>query len=157
MQNEEAYDLSIFENREEKPARPRVTVAQGKKGLTKARFHSLNLIFLGAIVLALIFSVLASRAKLTELSGSVAEKQAALVEAQSDFTYLNLQLDSKISVKNVEEYATQRLGLIKMDKSQIEYITLESENKIERPESKFSSIWEMLSTGFMSAMEYLIP
>ena len=40
-------------------------------------------------------------------------------------------LESKVSLRNVEEYATQKLGMAPLDKSQITYINLNEGDRVE--------------------------
>lgn len=44
---------------------------------------------------------------------------------------LNLQLEGTVSLKNAEDYATNQLGMSKLESGQIEYVTLTQGNKIE--------------------------
>ena len=65
------------------------------------------------------------------------------------------EIDGRSSLKNVENYAENVLGLEKLNKSQIEYIKVEADSVVEIPEVKedfFTSIknkaveiWEYLN------------
>lgn len=65
-------------------------------------------------------------------------------------------LDSKTNLKNVEQIAAQ-LGLMKLDKSQITYVTLENESTIQRPESGWQRVLDLLNNGFLRLMDHLDP
>ena len=41
-----------------------------------------------------------------------------------------MQIDSVISLKNVEDYAQTQLGMVKMESHQIEYIDLSGEDRV---------------------------
>ena len=57
-----------------------------------------------------------------------------LVSAQSQYTYYNSTLNSKTNITSVEE-AASRLGLMKIDPSQITYIRLNESGALERQQS----------------------
>ena len=41
-----------------------------------------------------------------------------------------MQVESKMSLAHVEEYAQNTLGLVKVDNQQVEYVSLNQENKV---------------------------
>ena len=57
----------------------------------------------------------------------------------------------------MEQIAAGELGLVKVDRSQVTYFSLESESVINRPETAAQKITEFLNTGLLSLMEYLNP
>lgn len=156
MQRTEAYDLSLFENRPSKKI-PRMRVEQGGKLQTDRLMRRMRTVFGILILLALVTSYIHSQAIITELTTDLQQTQRQLVAAQSDHDYLSGLLDSKTSLKNVEEIATSRLGLMKVDKSQITYVTLERESVITRPGSGLQSWLETFSAGLLSIADYLNP
>jgi hypothetical protein len=55
----------------------------------------------------------------------------------------------------VEEYAENELGLHKLDKSQIEYITIDSEDKASVVKNEDEDFFVSLKNWFTSIMEYI--
>lgn len=149
-----AYDLSTFENREE---RPRLQVARGAKPKRKFDFSGLKIVATVAVIFSLAWGVLYSRAQITELTTQISAAERDLSDAKSEYDYLNLQLESKTDLASVETYAVTQLGLTKMDASQITYLTMENEDKIVKPESEVKTFFDNFSSGFMNVMEYLAP
>lgn len=149
-----AYDLTTFENRE---PRPRLRVAHNPKAKRKIDFSGLKIVATVAVIFSLAWGVLYSRAQVTELTSQISSTADDLSEAQSEYDYLNLQLESRTDLETVENYAVTQLGLVKADPSQITYLTLESEDKIVKPESEVKTLLENFSAGFMNLMEYLAP
>ena len=149
-----AYDLTTFENRE---PRPRLRVAHNPKVKRKIDFSGLKIVATVAVIFSLAWGVLYSRAQVTELTSQISSTADDLSEAQSEYDYLNLQLESRTDLETVENYAVTQLGLVKADPSQITYLTLESEDKIVKPESEVKTLLENFSAGFMNLMEYLAP
>ena len=84
-----------------------------------------------AVGILIVVTMLYSRAVLTELSQQVASKYNELEELKSENIRLQAQLESAVSLRNIEEYATQRLGMSAMDKQQVTYINLSEGDQIE--------------------------
>ena len=149
-----AYDLTTFENREQ---RPRLRVARSPKAKRRVDLSGLKIIAVVAVIFSLAWGVLYSRAQVTELTTQISSTESDLSEAKSEYDYLNLQLESRTDLETVEDYAVTQLGLVKVDSSQITYLTLESEDKVVKPESEVKTLLENFSAGFMNLMEYLAP
>lgn len=156
MQRTEAYDLSLFENRPSKKT-TRMRVEKGGKLQADRLMRRVRTVFATLILLALVTSYIHSQAIITELTTDLQQTQRQLVAAQSDYDYLSGLLESKTSLKNVAEIATSQLGLMKVDKSQITYVTLERESVITLPESGLQRWLEAFSAGLLSIADYLNP
>ena len=149
-----AYDLTTFENREQ---RPRLRVVRSPKAKRRVDLSGFKIIAVVAVIFSLAWGVLYSRAQVTELTTQISSTESDLSEAKSEYDYLNLQLESRTDLETVEDYAVTQLGLVKVDSSQITYLTLESEDKVVKPESEVKTLLENFSAGFMNLMEYLAP
>ncbi len=131
----------------------RVTKAKSEnKGLK--RFKMTMLVTLFAL---LIMALLYSNAELTEQQGELEKLGDELTQLTSEYDYLSFEVESKASLKNVEEFATRELGLVKGDSSKIEYIHLNSENKMVINEEPLTEWQKMLTQNFLSIVEYLNP
>jgi hypothetical protein len=83
---------------------------------------------------------------------SVAKKNNELL--QSENVRMQSELEAKMSMKNVEDYAENILGLEKLDKSQIVYMEVQSDSVIEvTPEEK--SIFVTIRDKFNDILEYI--
>ena len=128
-----AYDLNRFGAHRQRGRKPNLTIAapsakaRARAGMAAAFKTAAAL----ALVAAFVVTMLYSRAVLTELNQQIAAQTNALADAQSENTRLSAQLDAKVSLRNVEEYATQALGMVSIDKSQITYVDLSEGDKIE--------------------------
>lgn len=157
MKQNAAYDLSQFAPQQEE-RRPRVEVVRRdsdvvfQKKLAKLKIRCA---LLTAAVLVLMVMTVNSRTELNETMNGIQRKTSELTDLQSEYIYLNYELESLVSLKNAEEYAETELGLIKLGQSQVEYVNLQSENTIETAEKAngmlpfakylFSAIIEMFS------------
>ena len=151
-----ANDLELFENRTPRP-RAKVRAVRGKKKASRLNLQTVKTVALAVVMAALVVGFLYSQATITELTVDIQNVQSELVSEQSTYNYLSGVLDSKTSLRNVEQIAAGELGLVKVDRSQVTYFSLESESVINRPQTAAQKITEFLSTGLLSLMEYLNP
>ena len=151
-----AYDLELFENRSRQP-RPKVRAVRGKKKAGRLNLQAVKTVALSVLMAALVVGFLYSQATITELTVDIQNVRSDLVSEQSTYNYLSGVLDSKTSLRNVEQIAAGELGLVKVDRSQVTYFSLESESVINRPETAAQRLTEYLSTGLLNLMEYLNP
>jgi cell division protein FtsL len=108
----------------------------GKRRLSPfqaAMQHALQLISM-ALLAGFAVSLLWSEAQLVEVNDQIQKAKAELVSEQSQYTYYNSVLNSKTNITSVEE-AASRLGLMKIDPSQITYIRLNESGALERQQS----------------------
>ena len=151
-----AYDLELFENRAQRP-RAKVRAVRGKKRASRLNLQTVKTTAVAVVMAALVVGFLYSQATITELTVDIQNVQSDLVSEQSTYNYLSGVLDSKTSLRSVEQIAAGELGLVKVDRSQVTYFSLESESVINRPETAAQKITEFLNTGLLSLMEYLNP
>ena len=151
-----AYDLELFENRAQRP-RAKVRAVRGRKKASRLNLQTVKTVAVAVVMAALVVGFLYSQATITELTVDIQNVQSELVSEQSTYNYLSGVLDSKTSLRNVEQIAAGELGLVKVDRSQVTYFSLESESVINRPETAAQKITEFLNTGLLSLMEYLNP
>ena len=151
-----AYDLELFENRAQRP-RAKVRAVRGKKKASRLNLQTVKTAAVAVVMAALVVGFLYSQATITELTVDIQNVQSDLVSEQSTYNYLSGVLDSKTSLRSVEQIAAGELGLVKVDRSQVTYFSLERESVINRPETAAQKITEFLNTGLLSLMEYLNP
>lgn len=151
-----AYDLNTARKEQQKAPRLEVRRGNGRRKAAALR-TAVKRAVAGAVMLVLVCAVIYSNVQLTELTGQIQEQEALLVKASSWNSYLTSELDSKTNMRNVEEIATGRLGMIKADPSQITYITLDEEGTIDRPASGVQKLVGMLQAGILSLMDRVDP
>ena len=139
---------------EEQVRQPEIVKVPKVKPVSKPMSPVKVLLFL-MVIIGLSFSVMYSRAQLKELGAKVNSATKELEILKSENIRLQTELEEKISLKNVEEYATVELGMEKMDASQVEYVTLTSGNQVEITEESDSSVWQKIKNFFDDMMEYI--
>ncbi len=145
-----AYRLPKEEQAVSQPKIVRVPKAKPAKQVSPVK-----VLFCMGLVLMMAFSVMYSRAQLTELSAKVTAATKQLEELESENIRLTTELEERISLENVEEYATTQLGLQKLDPAQVQYIALSEGNQIEVKEEVNPTIWQLIRNFFIDMMEYI--
>ena len=74
------------------------------------------------------------RERIAELGAQINEKTAYLEELTSEKVRMEAELDGKMSLSAVEQIATEELGMVKPDSSQVTYLRYQTRNVIETPE-----------------------
>ena len=67
---------------------------------------------------------------------------------------MQTQLEGQASIRNIKEYAEDRLGLQKLDRSQIQYIQIQTEDEVvvEEPDQ---NIFVQIKLKFNDLIAYL--
>ena len=129
-----AYDLSMYESLlETKPEKQQKTGQQPKtvKFNNKRRFKTVLNVLSIALALSMAIGIIYTNSQITEVTTDIAQAQRDISELESEKTYLEFTLESRMSLNEIEDYAVGVLGMVKMDSTQVEYIEIESENKVE--------------------------
>ena len=135
------------------PRQPEVRVVRGgKHGLNRARqFASV------ALLLGMIFSVVHSQARITELNGQINDTRTDLTAAQSEYDYLSTKMSDITSRASLQDVAEGQLGLVKADQSQITYIQLEEQSIIEKTGSDAGRFLAGIRTAALNLLDSLNP
>ena len=151
-----AYDMNAVRRRRAPQTQKNVPLRVekgGKRRLTPfqaAMQHAIQLISV-ALMVGFAVSLLWSEAQLVELNDQIQDAKAQLVSEQSQYTYYNSALNSKTNITSVEE-AASRLGLMKIDQSQITYIRLDAGSVLVRKESAVRQWTDFLHDGAMTIL-----
>ncbi len=119
-----AYDLERFENRT--PVITKVSAGKEKKTLKPFKVVAVALLFV-----AMTSTIPYGRLVINELNMQYNAANAQLNELKSEGVRMQSELESKISLKTVENIAVSEYGMVKPDSTQVGYIKLNDENKIE--------------------------
>lgn len=139
--------------------RPDLRVEQGGKAaispLRAMMQHGVQILALGLLA-GLSVALLFSEARIVELSGDIRQAKATLISAQSQNDYYTTTLNVQSSISNVENVAG-RLGLMKIDDSQITYIRLDDQSVLTRRESAVEKWTDTLQAGVSSLLRTIDP
>lgn len=150
-----AYDITAYEPRVKQPEaqqQPRIKV---KKNEYVQQMSAKNILITAAIIMAMFFAMLYGKVETNRLFGETTQLQEQLKALESENIALAAEYESRTSLKNVEEYAQNTLGLTKLDKSQIEYVEFEGNTVIEVVETEKKNIFVMIRNWISNIYEYL--
>lgn len=158
-----AYDLNKFQSkprvRIRKPSLVVAQPSQSARAKARARDRVMAVIKTTAVVVilvAVVVTMLYSRAVLTEVSQKISAAATELEEAKSEGTRLSAELESKVSLRNVEEYATQVLGMSALNKQQVTYVDMGKGDQIElTAASPKLTIFDRIRLAVSNVQEYI--
>lgn len=142
------------------PRQPEMRVVRGgKHGLNRARqFAAVALyVIAAALLLGLIFSVVHSQARITELNGQINDTRTDLTAAQSEYDYLSTKMSDITSRASLQDVAEGQLGLVKADQSQITYIQLEEQSVIEKTGSDAGRVLVGIRNAALNLLDSFNP
>lgn len=155
-----AYDLSRYENA--------VTQAEKEKSTEKNKRAAINhvrqkastqgsapMVFVLACTAGLLLGmVIYGKVDQAAIHTEIAKQTRYVDILRSENVRMKSELEGKSSIKTVEEYAENVLGMKKLDKSQIEYISIENGNVIDIPETN-NNIFVKIKNAFNDFLEYI--
>ncbi len=129
-----------------------------KRGLfyiaPKKRGQALKISIVSLLAVSLFYFVINSYVQLNEVYSDISEANTQLNELRSENVRMQTELEGQASIRNIKEYAEERLGLQKIDQSQIQYIQIQTEDEVivEEPEQ---NIFIKIKHWFVDLIEYL--
>lgn len=148
-----AYDYSVYDRQEleaERKIKHRKNLAAKKK-----RNLTIKTIGIAVAMMALMCSMIYGKVELSSLYTKQAEMQTELTELQDENISFESELASKTGLTKVEEYAEDKLGLQKLDKSQIEYVTVPQDTVAEVVKTDDANIFVKIKRWFSNVLEYI--
>lgn len=94
----------------------------------------ISIILIAALAAVLLGTVIYSLDRRNTMYSKVAALNEELIYIKAENVRLQAELESKISAKNVEDYAENVLGMKKIDTSQIKYIEIQTDDVVSIPE-----------------------
>ena len=145
-----AYDYNAVRRRKAPQTQRKADLRVAKGGKRRlsplqAAVHNAMHLVAAALLVGFAISLLWSESKLVELNDQIQ------VSEQSQYTYYNSTLNSKTNITSVEETAG-RLGLMKIDQSQITYIRLGESDTLERTQSAVRQWTDFIYNGAVNIL-----
>ncbi len=130
-----AYDFELFapkqkaEKRAEIVKMPERKVNKASSRRAKKKISkTASIIMLGIFFVSMICAGIALRVEISEVNSEILEEKNKLSALSGEETRIDMEIESLMSYKNIEE-AAAKLGMKKLDKSQIIYIRVNESNK----------------------------
>lgn len=157
MQNKNnlAYDLSLFEPRQREEKKDNIIELPKKQPEQSSREKGhpvfvLATLFFTALIAGTVGLMIKNQVELAELTEEIHIVSKQLSENESIYTQLRMRVESQTTLKMVEEYAHDKLGMHKLEPYQIEYISLSQGDKAEIGETKQDEDWVQMISGMLS-------
>lgn len=149
-----AYDLSKYEN-----AAPRLTDSEKSKIVVRRAkprpTASAPKILITAVMAVLVLSlVVYPKVQQATVMSDINKLNEQVMILESENVRMQTAIESKSALKAVEDYAVDVLGMQKLDKSQIEYLSIENGNVIDIPEEN-ENFFVKIKHSFEDFLEYL--
>lgn len=113
----------------------------------------LTIIAVSALAVVMLGAVIYSFDRRNTMYNKVSELNHELNLAEAENVRLQSELDSKMSAKNVEDYAENVLGMQKIDSSQIQYIEIQTDDVVNIPQQD-ESLLAKIKRFFDACVEY---
>ena len=138
-----AYDLSLFEPsvKEQQKKQKNNVIKISEEQLERNRrpkYHPgtvFSVLFIATLIVSVLGTMIYSQVQLNELTAQINAVSKQLDEEESIYTQLEMKAESNLSLKKVEEYATDTLNMRKVEPQQIEYISLSKGDKAVIPQN----------------------
>ena len=149
-----AYDLSKYEN-----AAPKLTDGEKSKIVVRRAkpkpTASAPKILITAVMAVLVLSlVVYPKVQQATVMSDINKLNDQVMILESENVRMQTAIESKSALKAVEDYAVDVLGMQKLDKSQIEYLSIENGNVIDIPEEN-ENFFVKIKHSFEDFLEYL--
>lgn len=146
-----AYDFSRYEYAEEQ-------AEQEKKIRVRKRYmqegNAAKIFLAAAALCALLCFVIYGNVETNSLYNQIAATKSEIDAIASDNVRMQSEIEGKTSLKTVEYYAENVLGMQKLDSSQKEYIEIENGSAVEIPDAS-QNIFVKIKNKFYEVVEYL--
>ena len=113
----------------------------------------LTIILVSVLAALLLGSVIYTLNRRNSMYNDVTARTNELNLVEAENVRLQSELDSRMSAKNVEDYAENVLGMQKIDSSQIQYIKIQTDDVVSIPEPEESAITK-IKHFFNRCLEY---
>ena len=126
-----AYDYEHFGARvlDEERVERRLRIVENRKREKQLREqaaqsarNSFKMVVVSAILFTMVAAIMYCRVQLNEINAQYNELKGQITVAESDNVRLNMELDARASVYNIDEYAVDVLHMYKIGEQQINYL-----------------------------------
>lgn len=130
-----AYEYPRFEDK-----RKEIKSVPRKSGARPKTFNAAKAIVCMLMVVALASTLVYTRVVQTELINDYNQMTGKVDSLKSENAALQLELETKLSLSNIEAYAKEQLAMSELKNQQVEYINFDAQNKAEVIDQE--SFWE---------------
>ncbi len=152
------YDLSRFDRTAAKNEEKTAVKTKGKtKTRTKASISSFS-VFSAIVTFVMLASLLFSYVGLTEASDKNRKSYAELEDLREEIQMLEIARNQRMGALQVRDWAVTKLGMSKIDKSQITYVTTSGGDRFEHGAEEKRETPRLITgliKGFSTIVEFI--
>ena len=118
-----------------------------------------------AVMIACVFAValviVSSYMQLASINLENSKMRQEIAKLQDEEHALNAKKEQMYNLSYVEDYAENKLGMVKLDKSQVNYVEMDTGDRmvlsaaVTQPEQAGGQMLDVLSQAFSAVLEYL--
>lgn len=117
-------DLPVERPKPQLVRKKRKSTAQLRAEARVSARQAVRICVISGVLLLMLSMMIYSRVEITKLDHEIGTYQRELNVARSEGTRLSMQLSSMVSLDKVEQYASEKLGMVQQQKHQVEYIDM---------------------------------
>lgn len=149
-----AFDYSAYDNAQGAEAQ-RAIKYKKNPALKQKTISVVAVIGICLLVAVVLGTMIYGRVEISSLCSEQTRQEEQLAQLQGENVSLQSELAQKTNMSKVEEYAENELGLKKLDKSQIEYVTVESDSVAKVVKAEDDNVFVKIKHWFSSVLEYI--
>lgn len=123
----------------------RQTAAQVRQQTTADTKRIIKVMFIAVTILMFMAIAIYSRVQLDEINREIKRVENKIELAESDSIRINNELNSIISINNVEDYAMNELGMVKVQDYQVVYVDLSAEDYVAKANGKDTNLSSVIN------------
>lgn len=106
------------------------TAAQIQQETNATTRKAVKILAIAVAILLFMSMAIYSRVQLDEVNRKISSVENKIELAQSDTIRLNNELNALVSINNVEDFAANKLGMVKVQDYQVVYVDLSTEDQV---------------------------
>lgn len=106
------------------------TAAQIQQEANAASLKAVKIFAIAVAILLFMSMAIFSRVQLDEVNRDISSVENKMKLAESDTIRLNNELNAMVSMNNVEDFAANKLGMVKVQDYQVVYVDLSSDDRV---------------------------
>lgn len=114
----------------------RRTAAQVRQQTAADTKRAIKVMFISIAILMFMAVAIYSRVQLDEINREIKSVEKKIELAESDSIKINNELNAIVSINNVEDYAANELGMVKVQDYQVVYVDLSAEDYVAKANGK---------------------
>lgn len=154
-----AYDFDKLEQHYATTGAPKVKQPPELKVVESRRTQSSGVMLRGGalfvMVLIIVCSILYNNMILTELTSQIEDAEAQFEMLKNEDRLMQVELESKTSLRTVQDIAENELGMAKVESYQVQYIDLGAGDRVVLARAPQLNMADYIHMAYRSVLEYL--